>query len=153
MTADTDPDAQLEGFMARYTPEIAGRAAAILERMRARLPGAVEMVYDNYNALVVGFGATERASEAVFSIALYPCWVTLCFLTGAGLPDAEGRLQGTGKQVRSVVLAGPETLDEPAVRALMAHALERSPKPLDPSQPRRIVIKSVSAKQRPRWPR
>jgi hypothetical protein len=39
-----------------------------LAKMRARLPGAVELVYDNYNALAIGFGPTERTSEAVFSI-------------------------------------------------------------------------------------
>jgi hypothetical protein len=34
----------------------------------------------------------------------------------------------------------------------MAQALEMSPKEIDAAQPRRLVIKSISAKQRPRRP-
>jgi len=32
---------ELAGFLARYAPEIAARSEAVLERLRARLPGAV----------------------------------------------------------------------------------------------------------------
>jgi hypothetical protein len=55
--------AQLAGFIAKFTPEVAAQARAILAKMRTRLPGAVELVYDNYNALAIGFGPNERASE------------------------------------------------------------------------------------------
>jgi hypothetical protein len=48
--------------------------------MRKLVPGAIEMVYDNYNWLVIGFGPPERPSEAIFSIVLPPGKVTLCFL-------------------------------------------------------------------------
>ncbi|MGI0149483.1 MAG: hypothetical protein ACREDF_08140, partial [Thermoplasmata archaeon] len=61
-------------------------------------------------------------------------------------------LQGSGKYVRHIVLNQAESLDTPAVRKLMAQALKRSTKPLDPRRPERIVIKSISAKQRPRRP-
>jgi hypothetical protein len=60
-------------------------AKAAVARMRKYVPDSVELVYDNYNALVVGFGPTERAAEAVLSIALYPRGVTLFFLQGARL--------------------------------------------------------------------
>ena len=46
------PEAQLERFLDAYTPEIAAFARVALEKMRKRLPNAVEMVYDNYTALV-----------------------------------------------------------------------------------------------------
>jgi hypothetical protein len=124
-----------------------------IAKLRGILPGAIELVYDNYNALAIGFGPSERSSEAIFSIALFPRWVSLFFLlNGVGLPDPEGRLKGSGKQVRHIVLTGASDLDEPAVRQLIAAALARSPKAIDPSAPRRMIIKSVSAKQRPRRP-
>src|SRR5438270_9430930 len=112
------PARQLASFLAKYHPRIQREARAALRTMRARLPGAVELVYDNYNALVVGFGPTERASDAVFSIALYPRWINLFFLNGATLPDPHQRLKGGGKRVRSIVLETAATLDEPAVQAL-----------------------------------
>jgi hypothetical protein len=149
----TSPHDQLEAFLSRYSPEIRALATAALKKMRSRLPGAFELVYDNYNALVVGFGATDRASDAVFSIALYPRWVNLFFLQGAKLGDPETLLKGSGKQVRHIVLEDPSVLDRPAVRALMKEALQSSPKPIRRSSGGTLVIKSISAKKRPRRPR
>jgi hypothetical protein len=149
---DSSPEARLAGFLAKYTPEIAAEAVASLERLRLHVPGAVEMVYDNYNALVVGFGATERASEAVLSIAVMPRWVDLCFLVGADLPDPHGLLQGSGSVARHVVLKEAAEIDSPAVRELIAHAIGRSKQPFDTAAPGRMVVKSVSARQRPRRP-
>jgi len=151
-TKDDSPESQLDAFLDKYTPAIATLARACLAKMRARLPGAVQLVYDNYNALAIGFGPSERASEAVFSIALYPRWVTLFFLQGAGLPDPRRILKGSGKVVRHIVLASAADLDQPAIQDLMAQALERAEAGLDPAAPGRLVIRSVSARQRPRRP-
>jgi hypothetical protein len=41
------PETQLASFLAKYTPEIAALAEAILNRMRELYPTAVEIVYDN----------------------------------------------------------------------------------------------------------
>ena len=85
------PAAQLNGFLAKYTPDVAKTAKAALVRMRRRLPGAIELVYDNTYALAIGFASTERTSSAVFSIAVFPRWVSLFFLqTGAHLSDPHG---------------------------------------------------------------
>jgi len=146
------PEAQLESFFKKYTPAIAAQGRAIRARMSELLPGAVHIVYDNYNALVIGFGPSERASEASFSIALYPRWVNLFFLQGAGLPDPQKLLKGSGKIVRNIVLKSPEDLDLPPVRALMAAALRRADVGIDPNAPGKLVIRSISAKQRPRRP-
>lgn len=144
---------QLAEFMGRYTPEIEKQATAALKKMRQLVPGATELVYDNYNTLAIGFGPSEKASEVVFSIALYPKWVTLFFMQGKGLRDPEKRLVGSGAIVRSIRLdQGAATLDEPAVRELIAQALERARVPVDAKAKRRLVIKSVSAKQRSRRP-
>src|SRR5262245_6519685 len=146
------PEQELNKFIGKYTPAIQAVAKEILKKMRHRLPGAVELVYNNYNALAIGFGPTERASEVFFSIALYPRWVTLFVMDGVHLPDPHGILKGSGKGVRHVVLADASTLDQPAVRTIMKLALDRAPLKLDAKSPNRIVIKSISAKQRPRRP-
>ena len=146
------PEAQLEGFLAKYTPEIAGLAKAALVKMRKRLPGAVEMVYDNFNALVIGFGPSERPSEAILSIALYPRWVNLFFLHGKSLRDPQKLLKGSGNQVRSLVLETAGTLDDPAVGELIEQAAERAAVPFDFKQKRKMVIRAIAPKQRPRRP-
>jgi hypothetical protein len=141
---------QLAGFLAKYSPDIASFASALREKLHARLPGAVELVYDNYNGLVIGYGATERPSEAILSIAVFPRHVSLCFLRGAELPDPEGLLRGTGNIVRNLRLEGDDALDRPGVAALIAEATAHSPVPFDRDTPSRLVIRSISAKQRPR---
>jgi hypothetical protein len=146
----SDPEAQLATFLAKYTAEIRTIAEEARAVLRKRLPGAVEMVYDNYNALVIGFGSTERASEAIISIALYPRWVNLFFLEGVALPDPGKVLQGSGNQVRRIRLESAATLDEPAVRTLIKEAVRNSSTPFDKKAPRRLIIKSVAPKQRAR---
>jgi hypothetical protein len=143
---------QLEGFLAKYTPEIASLAKAALIKLRKKLPGAVEMVYDNYNALAIGFCPGERASEAIFSIGLYPRWVNFYFLQGRNLRDPEKLLKGSGKQVRYLVLEGAGTLDDPRVQDLIDEALERAKVPFDFSQKRKLMIRAIAPRQRPRRP-
>jgi hypothetical protein len=150
--SDNAPEEQLAGFIAKYALEIGDMAREALAKMRARLPGAIELVYDNYNALAIGFSPTERTSDVIFSITLYPRWVSLFFFRGADLPDPQKLLKGGGKQVRHIILESAADLDKPAIKALMDRALKRSANPLDSANHGRIIIKSISARQRPRRP-
>ena len=121
--------------------------------MRARLPGACELVYDNYNALAIGFGPGERTSDAIFSIAVFPRWVSLFFLqNGTRLRDPDCFLEGGGNRVRHIKLDHGALIDDPGVQDLIAQALELATTPIDPARARRLIVKSVSAKQRPRRP-
>ena len=146
------PQQQLDSFLDRYHEDIAGAARKALRHLRRRVPGATELVYDNYNALAVGFGPGERPSEVVFSIAVYPRWVTLFFLQGAGLPDPRQLLKGTGTRVRHIVLTTPEIIASTAVDAMIGLALRAAKVAIDPARKRALVIRSVSARQRPRRP-
>lgn len=147
-----DPEKQLDWFIGKFSPEVARLAKSVLVKMRKRYPTAVELVYDNYNALAIGFSPGERAMQAVFSIALYPRWVSLFFLQAKGMPDPDGLFQGNGKVARHIRLESAETLDDPKVRRLMDDAVARAVLPFDPEATRRVIIKSVCAKQRPRVP-
>ena len=149
---DETPEQQLAAFLAKYSPEMIASAKAVRAKMRKLYPTALELVYDNYNALVIGYGATERASEFIFSIAIYPKWVNLFFAQGAGIPDPQKLLKGSGTAIRHIRLDSPALLDDPAVRALMKEAVSRADVPFDPKGTHRLVIKSISAKQRPRRP-
>jgi hypothetical protein len=71
---------QLKTFIAAYTPDMARQIRAARKRLRTLFPSGYELVYDNYNALAIGYGATQRASDVVLSIAAYPRWVSLFFL-------------------------------------------------------------------------
>jgi len=143
---------QLDAFLDRYTDDIAAATRRALRELRRRVPGATEMVYDNYNALAIGFGPGDKVAEAVFSIVAYPRWVTLFFLQGARLADPDKVLKGRGSRVRHIVLADPKVIASAPVEALIAQALRAAKVPIDPRRRRSLVIKSVSARQRPRRP-
>jgi len=152
MTGSDDTESRIRAFIDRFTPEIATRAYACRAALRARLPSAFELVYDNYQALAIGYGSSERQKDIVLSLALYPRVVRLFFYYGVTLPDPTGRLSGEGNQVRHVLLEGPETLAEPAVEALISAALARADPPMPAGEAGTSIIKSISAKQRPRRP-
>ena len=148
-----DAQRQLDGFIDKFTPEVAALTRALLAKMKARIPGAQILVYDNYNALAIGFCRNDKAGQAILSLAVMPRWVTLCFLWGATLSDPHQLLKGEGKRVRHVRLHEPDALDDPRIEALIAEALATTDWPIDPTEPERLFIRMKLAKQRPRRPK
>jgi hypothetical protein len=116
--------------------------------MRALVPRGYELVYENYNALGIGYGPGEK--NAIVSIVAYPRWITLFFLYGAGLEDPSSLLEGTGSRVRSIRLASPLDLDRPAVRQLISQALAPHEDAMAQCPRLQLIIKSVAASRRPR---
>lgn len=146
-------DNQIAQFIGKYTPELQMQLIECRAKLRSRFPRGYELVYDNYNALVFGISPSERASDALVSIAGYPKWVTLFFLHGAKLNDPKHLLQGEGTQVRSIRLANPTQLDEPAIQSLIAQAVAPHKSDFREAPPLTTIVKSISAKQRPRRPK
>lgn len=118
--------------------------------MRKQIPQALELVYDNYNFFVIGYGPNEKPGQAIFSLAAQAKGLTLCFLQGAGLPDPHRLLRGSGNLVRNIRIEAAQTLDRTEVLELIATALKRAKTHLPPDGKHQLIIKSVSAKQRPR---
>ncbi|HEV7693382.1 MAG TPA: hypothetical protein VGO52_21280 [Hyphomonadaceae bacterium] len=151
---DAAARALLEAAIDKYDPKIAALGRKALGIMRKRLPGALEMVYDNYNALGVGFAGIEKAGKIPLSIVFYPRWITLFFLKGSALPDPEHRLEGKGSTVRSIRIetakALTETFGDEYVDRLITAAVMHAGWTLDPRGKSRVIIRFVSPKQRPR---
>jgi len=151
MTTPT-PTKQLAAFLAKYDAVVARLAREALTYLRKRLPGAFELVYDNYNALAIAFSPSDKSSAAIVSIALYPRWVSLFFAEGARLPDPKKILRGGGNKMRHIVLTSAEDIRSPGVEALISGALKIAGEPFEVARRGRLLIKVVAAKQRPRRP-
>lgn len=143
-------EARLAEFIAKFSPEHQRMIRAVRKRLRERFNGAYELAYDNYNFFVIGYSPTERPSDAILSMACGSNGVSVCFLHGATLPDPTGILAGAGKQTRFIHLDAPDLLGRADVEALIAEAIARSRAPLSSAADGRLIIRSVSAKQRPR---
>lgn len=143
---------QLDAFLKKYSPEMEKLGRSAITHLRKRLPGAICPVYDNYNALAVGFGPTAKISALPISIAFYPRWATLFFMFGATLDDPDGLMEGKGPRIRSVRLDGLGMLKSEPLDALITAAVLQAGWKLDPKAKGDLIIQSVSAKQRPRRP-
>src|SRR5262249_16478974 len=127
-----------------------GFIRAVRSAVRKRFPTANELVWDNYNFFVIGYSPTEKPTDSIVSIAARANGVGLCFIHGAGLPDPKKLLLGSGNQTRFIRLESASRLGEPDVGALVAASLARSNTPLPAIGRGKLIIRSVSAKQRPR---
>ena len=143
---------QVLGFIAKFDPAIAKLTRACRAEIRKRYPSANELVYDNYNALAIGYSPTEKTSDCVFSLAVYPRGVSLYFMYGRSLPDPNNLLQGNGSQGAFIRLEAVKTLDDSQVKDLVERAVKRQKPSLAGKGRGHTVVKSISAKQRPRRP-
>ena len=141
---------QLETFIRKFDVTDQRLIRSVRRAVRRRFPTANELVWDNYNFFVIGYSPTERPTDSIVSIAARANGVGLCFIRGAGLPDPAKLLLGSGKQTRFIRLESAAVLARPEVEALLAAAMTRSRIPLRKTGRGRLIVRSVSAKQRPR---
>jgi len=144
------PEAQVRSFIAKFDPENQRTIRAVRQALRKRFSTAYELVYDNYNFFVLGYSPTERPSDAIVSMAAGANGVGICFIHGAKLPDPRKILLGSGTQTRFIRVPSVDVLSRPEVKALFAAAVARSSARFRTSGKPTLIIRSISAKQRPR---
>ncbi len=146
----SSPEEQLKAFIDKFDPENSALIRSIRKALRRRLPTANELVYDNYNFFVIGYCASERPSDCIVTIAAAANGVGLSFYYGSKIPDPHGLLLGEGSQNRFLRLESASTLARPEVEELISAAVARSNCPLPTGVKGKLIIRSISAKQRPR---
>ena len=145
-----DVEEQLASFIDKFDPKHQALIRSVRKALRKRLPTANELVWDNYNFFVIGYSPTERPSDTFFSIAAAANGVGLAFYRGATLPDPHKVLLGSGSQNRFVRLDSARTLERSEIAALMSAAIELGRVPLPATGGGKLIIRSISAKQKPR---
>jgi Domain of unknown function (DU1801) len=148
--APAEAERQLKSFIAKFERAHQTLIRAVRKTLHRRFPTAYELVYDNYNFFVIGYGPTERPSDCIVSLVAGANGVGLCFIHGARLPDPRKILRGSGNQTRSIHLDSADELVRPEVEALIAAAIAQAKTPFRDHARGQLIIRSVSAKQRPR---
>src|SRR5271156_4699204 len=141
---------QLAGFIAKFDAKNAALIRSVRKALRKRLPSANELVYDNFNFFVIGYCSTERPSDCIVSIAAGASGVGLSFYYGATLPDPHKLLLGSGSQNRFIRIKSAATLTDPQIEELIAAAIAQAERPLPAKGNRKLTIRSISEKQKPR---
>jgi hypothetical protein len=150
LTTSADAEKQLQGFIGKFAPEHQAVIREVRKALRKRMPGANELVWDNYNFFVIGYSPTERPSDTIVSIAAAANGVGLSFYRGATLPDPHKILLGSGAQNRFLRFESATKLAQPEVEALIGAAIAQVKAPLAAKGKGKLVIRSISAKQKPR---
>ncbi len=116
-------------------------------------PDANELIYDNYNAVAIGWSLTDRQTHAICTIAIYRTNqnIHFGFYWGSSLGDPDGILLGNGTQYRYVLVKDKKTFPKGYITKLVqeAHVVALS-KIKDPRQVihGKTILKMVSEKKR-----
>jgi len=141
---------QLAGFINKFDSRSAALIRSVRRVLRKRMPSANELIYDNYNFFVIGYCSTERPSDCIVSIAAAANGVGLSFYYGATLPDPHKLLLGSGGQNRFIRTESATIFKRPEIEGLIAAAIAQAEKPLPESGRGKLIIRSISKKQKPR---
>jgi hypothetical protein len=97
----------------------------ISERLRVLIielyPDVVEVPWPKQKIIGYGVGP-KKMSEHYCYIGAFKKHVNLGFYYGAILPDPQGLLEGTGKNLRHIKVNTLEAVDQPAVRDMLRAA-------------------------------
>lgn len=119
-----------EEFLADYPLELVELAQCLRTIIRQTVPNVLERVYPGWR--LIGYRVTVEKKDVYFGfIAPSHERLLLGFEWGILAHDPAGLLQGDGKQVRYVPVAGTENIREPEFRALIVEAIRVAALPRD----------------------
>lgn len=89
-------------------------------------PNCNELVYDNYNALAIGFAPTDKAGDAFCSLAVYSKHVNFGFNRGSEIADPDKILNGKGNLYRHITIKDKEDFPKAYIKKLLKEAYANS---------------------------
>ena len=116
-------------------------------------PESNELIYDNYNALAIGWSPTDRVGHTFCSIAAMRTNknVHFGFYWGSEISDPEKKLSGEGNQYRYFLVKSKKEFPKAYIKKLVKEAYANSfAKIKDPKQimEGKTIVKSISPAKR-----
>lgn|ERR1035437_2547936 len=140
-------------FLSPFEDEIKELALWLREFIWDLYPSANELIYDNYNALAIGWSPTDRVGHISCSIAIGRISknVHFGFYWGSEIPDPKKLLMGNGKQYRYILVKNKKDFPKTYIKKLVKDAFINSmAKVKDPRQIMNgtTITKSISPVKR-----
>jgi hypothetical protein len=150
-----DQTKDLLKFLSPFPNEIRETVLWLREFVWNLYPKTNELIYDNYNALAVGWSPTDRVGHTFCSIAVGRTShnVHFGFYWGSEIADPEKILIGKGNQYRYMLVKNKKEFPQIYIKKLVKEAYDNSlAKVKDPTQivHGMTITKSVSVKKRER---
>jgi hypothetical protein len=140
-------------FLKPFSKEIIERALWLREFIWDLYPQTNELIYDNYNALAVGWSPTDRVGHTFCSIAVGRTSnnVHFGFYWGSEISDPDKILLGEGNQYRYILVPDKNKFPKACIKKLVKEAYANSlAKVKDKKQIMngQTIVKSISTKKR-----
>jgi hypothetical protein len=140
-------------FLKPFNKDITERALWLREFIWNLYPQTNELIYDNYNALAVGWSPTDRVGHTFCSIAVGRTSnnVHFGFYWGNELADPDKILLGDGNQYRYILVPDKNNFPKAYIEKLVKEAYANSlAKVKDKKQIMngQTIVKSISSKKR-----
>jgi len=140
-------------FLTPFDKEINETVFWLREFIWDLYPDSNELIYDNYNALAVGWSPTDRVGHTFCSIAVGRTSknIHFGFYWGSEISDPEKKLIGQGNQYRYVLVKSISEFPKTYIKKLLKEAHANSmAKVKDKKQIMQgnTITKSISAKKR-----
>ena len=110
-------------FLKPYDPKIQTIALELRDFIKATIPEANELIWDNYNAVAIAYSKSEKLKDAFCHIAVYSKHVNFGFNRGAELIEPKIKLDGKGKLIRHLKVDDLSTFPKEAIKKLMYQAV------------------------------
>ena len=140
-------------FLKPFSKEIVERVLWLREFIWVLYPQTNELIYDNYNALAVGWSPTDRVGHTFCSIAVGRTSnnVHFGFYWGSEISDPGKILLGEGNQYRYILVPDKNKFPKAYIKKLVKEAYTNSlAKVKDKKQIMngQTIVKSISTKKR-----
>jgi hypothetical protein len=150
-----DQTYDLLNFLSPFPEEKRDLALWLREFIWDLYPTANELIYDNYNALAIGWSPTDKVGHTFCSIAVGRTSnnVHFGFYWGSKISDPEKKLLGQGNQYRYILVINKSEFPTDYIKKLLAEAYAYSiGKVKDNSQliAGKTITKSISPVKRTR---
>jgi hypothetical protein len=117
-----DNTADLEKLLQGRPDHVQQSIQKLRELVRSVAPTLDESVSLS-NPNLIAYGASQKMRDLLFVIVPHTNHTNPQFANGATIPDPEGLLEGTGKNIRHVKIHRPEEIEQPAVKSLVMEQL------------------------------
>ncbi|MBL0154972.1 MAG: hypothetical protein IPP93_16430 [Chitinophagaceae bacterium] len=141
----------LKKFLLPYAPAI----RKLIMSMRAFVwdlyPKSNELIYDNYNAVALGWSVSEKLSHTFCTMAAFEKCCHFGFYYGNRISDPEKKLSGAGSQYRYIKLASINELPKTYIKKLLKEAYANAVADLPEGKQwlqGATIVKSISAKKK-----
>jgi hypothetical protein len=140
-------------FLKPFGKDISALVMWLREFVWDQYPQTNELIYDNYNAVAVGWSPTDKVGHTFCSIAIGRTSknVHFGFYWGNELSDPENILLGKGNQYRYILVKNKTEFPKTYIKKLVKEAYHNSIKKVkDDKQIKQglTIVKSVSEKKR-----